>query len=217
MVEDVGREKEINNNITTTTTTTSLNAMDPTISTIHTLPESKALSILSQISRIEKKTFPTNEAFPFTPDLWKKKPNTRVFYASPSSSSSSSTVIAYAVYVRQRGVALLHKICVAQPYRRRGIGKLLMLHIRQCLQREGCQCIQLWVDKDRVIARALYLQCGFQEREEVADYYSEGRHGIRMVMELSMFTPMTTFFFFFFFLPLHWLGSNSIANTVSYS
>ena len=156
------------------------------ISTIHTLPEQKALSILSQISRIEKKTFPTTEAFPFTPDLWKKKPNTRVFYAASSDSSSQVVVvIAYAVYVRQKGAALLHKLCVAQAYRRQGIGKQLMIHIRQCLEREGCQYIQLWVDKERVSATSLYRSCGFEERDEVENYYSPGRTGIRMVLDLE--------------------------------
>lgn len=157
------------------------------ITTIHTLPKQQAQNILTQISRIEKKSFPTNEAYQFTQDLWKKKSNTQVLYAYTTSNETKDVIVtAYAVYVRQKGTALLHKICVAQPYRRKGLGIQLMDYIRQRLEREGCQYIQLWVDKDRCPARSLYLHCGFVECEEVVDYYSPGRSGIRMVLSLDL-------------------------------
>lgn len=174
---------------------------DINISDIHSLGRTEAFEILTQIARIEKKTFPANEAFPFGEELWRKKPNTRVVFAvknaaassssSPSKSQSQSAtgarplLIAYAVYVRQKGVALLHKVCVAEPYRRLGVGLKLMNYVRQRLEKEGCQAVQLWVDKTRLPARALYVCCGFEEREEVSDYYAPGRTGIRMVLTLE--------------------------------
>ncbi|KAL1985116.1 hypothetical protein VTN96DRAFT_8245 [Rasamsonia emersonii] len=158
------------------------------IADIHSLKQNEALDILARIARVEKKTFPSNEAFDFSADLWRKKPNTRVIYAmdTPSSPAGApSTLVAYAVYVRQKGAALLHKVCVTEPHRRRGIGKRLLEYIQQRLQKEGCQYIQLWVDRDRHPARALYARCGFEEREQVADYYAPGRTGIRMVLNLE--------------------------------
>ncbi|KAL2011768.1 hypothetical protein VTN00DRAFT_4486 [Thermoascus crustaceus] len=157
------------------------------ISDIHSLGQKEALDILARIARVEKKTFPSNEAFDFSADLWRKKPNTRVLYATGASPSTGapSPLVAYAVYVRQKGAALLHKVCVAEPFRRRGVGQKLMDHIRQRLQREGCQYIQLWVDKAREPARALYARCGFEEREEIDNYYAPGRTGIRMVLNLE--------------------------------
>ncbi|KAF4194685.1 hypothetical protein CNMCM8927_007134 [Aspergillus lentulus] len=145
----------------------------------------QAFDILAQIARIEKKTFPANEAFPFGEDLWKKKPNTRVLYAVSTASGVPHRLVAYAVYVRQKGVALLHKVCVVEAFRRQGIGMQLMNYIRQRLQKEGCQYIQLWVDKAREPARSLYNRSGFDEREEIADYYAPGRTGIRMVLDLE--------------------------------
>ncbi|KAJ5610765.1 Acyl-CoA N-acyltransferase [Penicillium lagena] len=151
------------------------------ISDIHSLKRNEALDILSRITRVEKKTFPTNEAFGFGEDLWRKKPNTRVLYAT----DGGPEIIAYAVYVRQKGVALLHKVCVVSTHRRQGIGLQLMSYIQQRLRKEGCQSIQLWVDQAREPARALYVRCGFEEREVIPDYYAPGRTGIRMVLDLD--------------------------------
>jgi axial budding pattern protein 2 len=87
--------------------------------------------------------------------------------------------------VRHRNTALLHKLCVLEAYRRNGIGERLLLHAtREKLVNEGCERVQLWVDKSRSPARNLYAKCGFEEKEEVLDYYSAGRTGIRMVLDL---------------------------------
>ncbi|CAI7645468.1 unnamed protein product [Penicillium palitans] len=144
-----------------------------TISDIHSLKRNEALEILAQISRVEKKTFPTNEAFPFSEDLWRKKPNTRVLYAIRAKGSHSD-LIAYAVYVRQK-----------EPNRRQGVGQEVLSYIQQRLRKEGCQYIQLWVDQAREPARALYLRIGFEEREVIPDYYAPGRTGIKMVLDLE--------------------------------
>lgn len=158
--------------------------MPPTISDIHSLKRNEALEILTKISRVEKKTFPTNEAFGFGEELWRKKPNTRVLYATQAREGKPE-LVAYAVYVRQKGVALLHKVCVVESYRRQGIATLLMSYIQERLRKEGCQYIQLWVDKAREQARALYQGCGFEEKEEIPDYYAPGRTGIRMTLDLE--------------------------------
>ena len=44
-----------------------------------------------------------------------------------------------------------------------------------------CEYIHLWVDKARVAAESLYEKWGFEEKEEVPDYYAKGRTGDRMV------------------------------------
>ncbi|KAL4914217.1 acyl-CoA N-acyltransferase [Aspergillus aurantiobrunneus] len=158
-----------------------------TISDIHSLGLTQAIEILSQIARIEKKTFPTSEAFPFGEELWRKKPNTRVLYVTRTSHSTQSQppLIAYALYVRQKGIALLHKVCVAEPFRQRGVGMQLMEYIRTRLQKEGCQYVHLWVDKARGSARSLYIRNGFKEQKELPDYYAPGRHGIKMILDLE--------------------------------
>lgn len=156
------------------------------VSDIHTLKRNEALEILARISRVEKKTFPTNEAFGFDEELWRKKPNTRVLYGTHAPADGAPPdLAAYAVYVRQKGMALLHKVCVVEAYRRQGVGQQLMSYIHERLRKEGCQYIQLWVDGAREPARALYRRCGFEEREVIPDYYAPGRTGIRMVLDLE--------------------------------
>lgn len=161
--------------------------MSPTLahSDIHSLKRNEALEILTKISRVEKKTFPTNEAFAFGEELWRKKPNTRVVYSNRVEGTTRKDLVAYAVYVRQKGVALLHKVCVIENCRRQGVGRELMSYIQERLRKEGCQYIQLWVDQAREPARALYRRCGFEEREVIPDYYAPGRTGIRMVLDLE--------------------------------
>ncbi|KAF3387747.1 hypothetical protein F1880_001317 [Penicillium rolfsii] len=155
-------------------------------SDIHSLKRKEAFEIVAQISRVERKTFPTNEAFAFGEELWRKKPNTRVLYSTRVNDiTTRPDLVAYAVYVRQKGVALLHKVCVIEAYRRQGVGQQLMFFIQERLRKEGCQLIQLWVDQAREPARALYRRCGFEEREVIPDYYAPGRTGIRMVLDLE--------------------------------
>lgn len=156
---------------------------------IHTLGQADAASILDMITRIEKRTFPPSEAFDFSISLWKKKPNTRVIYGTLATctpgDNASNTVIAYAVYVRMKGTALLHKVCIAEPYRRKGFGKVLMEYVIQRLRKEGCWEVHLWVDRERGPARRLYAGCGFEKRESVVDYYGPGRTGIKMILDLD--------------------------------
>ncbi|EEQ86879.2 acetyltransferase [Blastomyces dermatitidis ER-3] len=101
-------------------------------------------------------------------------------------------IIAYALYVRQKSTALLHKVCVAEPFRGQGVGRQLLTYVIEqslCPQRgggRGCVAVQLWVDEKRAVARALYAGCGFVEVEGVEDYYGPGRKGLRMVLELGL-------------------------------
>ena len=157
-----------------------------TVSDIHSLKQHEAFEILARISRLEKKTFPAKEAFSFSEELWRKKPNTRVLYGTHTTTNSAHPeLVAYAVYVRQKGIALLHKVCVVEAYRRQGVGRQLMSYIHDRLRKEGCQYIQLWVDSAREPARALYRWSGFEEREVIPNYYAPGRTGIRMVLDLE--------------------------------
>ncbi|RAL00273.1 GNAT family N-acetyltransferase [Aspergillus ibericus CBS 121593] len=157
---------------------------DLTVSDIHSLKKDQALEILAEMARVEKKTFPTNEAMGFGEELWRKKPNTRVLYVTRAAPDARPTLLAYAVYVRQKGIALLNKVCVGEAYRRQGVGMHLMNYLRVRLQREGCQHIHLWVDKARSPARSLYARNGFKEREHIPDYYAPGRTGIKMILDL---------------------------------
>ena len=137
---------------------------------------------LAEIQRIEKKNFPSSEALDFDAEL--KKRNTNVILALKDFDGSIE-VAAYLVYLRMKRLTLLHKICVAQPYRQQGIAKEMITLLRSRLEKEGCDSVQLWVDEGRTAARALYASCDFKQIDRCPDYYGPGRTGLRMVLRLE--------------------------------
>lgn len=137
--------------------------------------------LLTAIKQIEKRTFPTSEAFAFDEEL--KKRNTTLICAT-TSSTDDLNLVAYAVYARTKRTALLHKICVVERYRREGVGRSLLTNLRDELILQGCETIQLWVDAAREPARLLYAECGYEEAQRVDDYYGPGRTGVKMIVSL---------------------------------
>ncbi|PSN64055.1 acyl-CoA N-acyltransferase [Corynespora cassiicola Philippines] len=166
--------------------------MAPTTSTPHLEPEGflfKDLAsfpakergaVIEKVVKIEKKTFPSSEAFDFDAELRKK--NTSMVLVLRK---ADSTVAGYLVYLRMKRMALLHKICVVESERGKGIGKCLIHSLRAQLEKGGCQSIQLWVDEARAPARALYKSCEFQQVDRCLDYYGPGRTGLKMQLPIE--------------------------------
>ncbi|KAF2709166.1 acetyltransferas-like protein [Pleomassaria siparia CBS 279.74] len=139
-------------------------------------PPKERQSIVTKVTRIEKKTFPSSELFDFNSEL--KKKNTSMVLAMKS--DSSGELVGYLVYLRTNRLVLLHKICVIEQEREKGIGKCLVHSLQQHLEKGGCYSIQLWVDEARNPARKLYQSCGFQQIDRCLDYYGAGRTGLKM-------------------------------------
>ena len=158
---------------------------DQTIQELRSLRRNEALDVLEQLDRLEKKYFPLYEAFQFNPKLLKQQNATVFFLIDAARGSSRHSIQAYAVCVRFRGAMLLHKICVAEALRNQGIGKYLMNQILLRARSMSCRCIELWVDESRAAARHLYRSCGFSDTQKLSNYYSAGRHAIKMVLSLE--------------------------------
>lgn len=137
--------------------------------------------LVEKVTKIERKTFPSSEAFDFRTEL--KKKNTTMLLVF--SDSDPATVVGYLVFLRMKRLALLHKICVVQPKRGHGIGGMLVRTIIEMLRKGGCQTIQLWVDEAREPARALYQCCGFEQVDRCEDYYGPGRTGLKMQLSIE--------------------------------
>lgn len=133
-------------------------------------------AILANIIKIEKRAFPSSEAFDFESELRKK--NTSIILAVKNTSPTEP--IGYLVYLRIRRLTLLHKICVVEQEREHGVGKCLIHSLRLLLEKGGSEKIHLWVDEARKPARALYNSCGFQQIDRCVDYYGPGRTGLKM-------------------------------------
>ena len=144
------------------------------ISILPDKPTKSTNEILTAIQSLERRTFPTSEALDISKETSKR--NTHLLYAS-----SASLVIGYLVYINTSSGLRIHKLCVAQSYRRQGVATRLVDHICQVARTSG-KDIDLWVDEARVPARECYVKCGFMQiGDVVVDYYAPGRNGIRMV------------------------------------
>lgn len=144
-------------------------------------PSKDREGLVDKVTKIERKTFPSSEAFDFKSEL--KKKNTTMLLVF--SNSDPTAVVGYLVFLRMKRLALLHKICVVQSMRGKGIGKRLVCSLREMLEKGGCQTIQLWVDEVRQPARALYQACGFEQMDRCEDYYGPGRTGLKMQLSIE--------------------------------
>lgn len=138
-------------------------------------------SLLDSIKKIEKHTFPSNEAFDFDTELSKRSTNLRCAFTQVG---TKLEVLGYVVYVRSKLITRIHKVCIVEGQRGKGLGKWMLGLVLAELKKGGAGTVDLWVDKNREVARRLYITCGFQERETVENYYSLGRDAIRMVIGL---------------------------------
>ncbi|KAF2653374.1 acetyltransferas-like protein [Lophiostoma macrostomum CBS 122681] len=154
----------------------------PILRDLTSLPAEKRQPLCKQVGKIERKTFPSSEAFDFDTEL--KKKNTNMILAFKN--ADLGELSGYLVYVRMKRLVLLHKICVVQQERGKGVGKDLIHSLRRQLENQGgCQNIQLWVDEDRGPAKALYKSCGFEQIDRCVDYYGPGRNGLKMQLSIG--------------------------------
>ena len=146
--------------------------------------QSDIAKVLPHIRQAEKKCFPRSEVLDFDVEL--KKRNTELVVALDDCRHAEHTkdhlLVGYMLIARTQRTALLHKICVLEEYRHRGIAKAMLLKLKSKLSSRGCDDIQLWVDESREPARALYNGIGFEEVDRVEDYYSPRRAGIKMIL-----------------------------------
>ena len=143
--------------------------------------------IIAQVKRAERKTFPRSEALDFDTELFKRNVELMAVVEDAPAPRQLS-LVAYLVITRIHSMALLHKLCVLERYRRRGIASQIMRFQCERLTTSGCIKVQLWVDEQREGAQSLYYQVGFEEVERVNNYYGPGRTGIKMVRSLFRFS-----------------------------
>lgn len=150
---------------------------DITILNLSGLEQKSRSEAILAMKRIEKKSFPSSEAFDFDSEMAKK--NTFSLVACRNATNTLD-LVAYLVYCRTKRTTLLHKICVAERYRRKGIAKALVSSLQSKVYDEGSDSIILWVDVERTPAKALYTSFGFKEVDRVENYYGMGRTGLKM-------------------------------------
>lgn len=149
------------------------------------LPRSTVRKVLQELRTLERKSFASNEAFDFDEKLLTQR-NSEIFVGQTHDREvTMQNVVAYAVVVKWNRRLLLHKICVSRGYRGQGIGRQLMEILIDHAKFWSCRGIDLWVDEANEHARSLYRKHDFLEHQHLQNYYSTGRNGIKMVLDLS--------------------------------
>ncbi|KAB8075036.1 hypothetical protein BDV29DRAFT_190499 [Aspergillus leporis] len=115
------------------------------ISDIDSLERDQAFEILAQIARVEKRHSPPMRLSTLV-RISGGKTEYESLVCDKCGIRCTLLLGRYAVYVLQKGVALLHKVRVTEAHRRQ----------------EGCRYIQLWVDRARTPARSLYWRTGIR-------------------------------------------------------
>jgi len=141
------------------------------------LPEKlkrSANEIVTSVQSLERRTFPSSECLSIETETSKR--NTQLLYAQ-----SSSEFIGYLIYINTSSGLRIHKVCVAESFRRQGIASRMIRQICEIARKAG-KDIDLWVDEARIPARNCYTACGFvQVGDMVEEYYGPGRNGLRMI------------------------------------
>lgn len=158
-----------------------------TLHELHRLGRVDVPVVLQQLTRLEKKSFPAYEIFPFDMKLVKQSNATVIFLTddAPGTLTGPSPLQGYIVGVSFQGKMLLHKICIAECWRRKGFGRYLIDQIISRARSMSCRSVDLWVCESRTAARNLYANCGFVEAQRMQNYYRAGRHAIKMILELE--------------------------------
>lgn len=150
------------------------------LQSIAACPPKDRESLAAQLAKLEKKIFPSSEAFNYGVEL--KKKNVGIILASKE---GTEELVGYLLYQRQKSLAWLHKLATIEQERRKGIAKRLVNILCQQMKKGGCQTIVLWVDEARNPARALYATCGFQQIERLPGYYGPGRTALKLELDIS--------------------------------
>ena len=156
------------------------------IKSLHTgefLQEGKD-EFLRQVQHVEKKTFPRREALDFSIEIQKRNMDLIIIVDDTGiAKTARPNLVAYMVFAHLKAgnAVLLHKVCVHDEFRRRGIARIMLGTQAERLKKQGCTRIQLWVDEANVPARCLYNAVGFEEMSRVNDYYAVGRTGVQMI------------------------------------
>ena len=138
-------------------------------------------AVADKVAKLERKVFPAIEHFNYDVELKKKNIGMMLVFKK----DDTDILVAYLVYQRMKRIAWLHKLCVVEQEREKGLGKSLIHSLRRHMEKGGCHTIFLWVDANRQPARALYNSCGFQQSECRPDYYGPARTALKLELAIG--------------------------------
>jgi ribosomal protein S18 acetylase RimI-like enzyme len=79
----------------------------------------------------------------------------------------------------------IYSVAVLPAFRRSGVGRQMVKHAITLAQRTGRSAVTLEADRRNRTLTGWYETFGFETLRVLKDYYSQGRHAVRMRMELN--------------------------------
>ena len=130
---------------------------------------------MQAVLEIEYRCFPDPYPLSLLDQLYRSYPNGFIVV------ELNGEVVGYAIgTMRWGGVGHVLAIAVDPPYRRRGIGSMLMENLLGRLRAGGAKKIRLEVRKSNLDAKQFYLALGFREEGEIPYYYENGETAVLM-------------------------------------
>jgi|SRR5579871_1218660 len=134
---------------------------------------------MSAILAIERASFP-GDAYPASLfRLYAADPHAQFLVAI-----ASRTVVGYIIIRQDRWGAEIVSLAVLPSWRRRGIGRTLLMTAIRRARRSTSISIRLMVHVDNTAATQFYYRHGFRRAGRVPDYYEDGAAGVRMRLPL---------------------------------
>ncbi len=161
------------------------NSTTPTSFAVTHLTPGNVSRILPLCKVLERRVFPKHESLAERLDKEVKRRNAMLVYSMPEGTSDQlAGYMLFSWHAPRRGS--IEKVCVAQAYRRKGVGRGLCEAALKLMRSRGVDEVFLHVDPERQAAIALYTNLGFEQHGAmIQNYYCEGRHAMRMMKKME--------------------------------
>ncbi|RLG67603.1 MAG: ribosomal-protein-alanine N-acetyltransferase [Methanobacteriota archaeon] len=131
------------------------------------------------LHRVERVSFTEHYPMSFMEEIYMTHPNSFLV------AELDGVIVGYVIAVlRTPSVGHILSVAVAPPYRRRGIGRMLVEAAVEDLWKRGASKVQLEVRVSNRPARSLYRSLGFKTTGIIPAYYRDGESAYTMVRHL---------------------------------
>lgn len=133
------------------------------------------LKDLAQIVQIEELSFPEETAFP--PGMF----NYLIRYSvTLVACEPLEKVMGFIIGYANGSDGAVYTLDVHPLFRRRGLGSKLVMALEEKLIRLGAKAVHLEAALENPGSVELYRKVGYQEHEQIRNYYGQGKHAVRM-------------------------------------
>ena len=146
--------------------------------------EPTSLKDLDVLNRIEKACF-TSEAYAREQLAYLLRSPKAISLVAKEDNETVGFIIGMKENYGKTAVGHIVTIDVLPEHRRAGVGLQLLDTLEKEFIEQGVKTIYLEVRIDNQAARRLYAKKGYMKLEPLENYYSKGRHGLRMRKEIK--------------------------------